>query len=756
MQDSAPPQDPEEATTGTGETSRSDTAEFAVVPPPEKSHDAEKAGKAEETEEVEEVRQAEEAGESEAAEEDAGGAAEDEAEAPEDAAEDAPEDSGVPEEPGQPEQPEEPERPARAEPPKLDPSGQWTINLPSPAPSPSSSATVPEIDPKPALKAYAETVPEIDTTAYKPETEQEPEPEPVPEPAEEEPEAATTAEEPREEVTPEPEPAPEPEPELEPEPEPAEESPTPPAAFTSLDLPAVQEPPQQPQRRYAAPQAFAPPQPQPPQSQPQPRHGSPQGYAPPPQQQFPREAQYPRESQYAQETHYAQEAQYARETQYPRESTYTREPQLQPQPQQQQYEQEQERDYGAVYDAAAAEAKGGKKKRRGLIFAVVVLLVVAGAVAGQLLRPLPDPTVRLTIPTSSHTFPGAAPTLPWPVQGQSALYVEGLGMMGSSGGTVPTPTASVAKVMTAYVFLKEHPLATGQPGPTYTVAPEAAAQIPSRKQRGESLLGVTAGMRLTERKALEALMVISANDVAHELARWDSGDPKLFVQKMNDTAKALGMTSTTYTDPSGYLSTTVSTAADQLKLLRAAMRVPAFVEIVSKRAYVPDGPGQTRPGGNILLGQYGVLGGKTGYTDAAGGNYVFAARKDVGGVSTLFLGAVMGQQSPSAMGALQVGRDLVAAAQSAVTAVTLAPQGARVAQVDDGLGGRTPLNAAAPVTVVGWPGLTVQLSVDGDPPHTAGQGERVASVKTGAASVPLQLGQNLDEPSIPERLIRLQ
>jgi D-alanyl-D-alanine carboxypeptidase len=216
------------------------------------------------------------------------------------------------------------------------------------------------------------------------------------------------------------------------------------------------------------------------------------------------------------------------------------------------------------------------------------------------------------------------------------------------------------------------------------------------------------------------------------------------------------MTSTTYTDPSGYLSTTVSTADDQLKLLRAAMRLPAFVEIVSKRAYVPDNGGVMRPGGNVLLGQYGVIGGKTGYTDAAGGNFVFAARRNVGGVSTMFLGAVMGQQSPSAMGALDSARHLLAAAQTAVTAATLAPQGARVAQVDDGLGGLTPLRAASPVTVVGWPGLTVQLSVDGAAPHTAGQGEKVGAVKTGASSVPLVLGQTLNEPSIPERLIRLR
>ncbi|WP_245623189.1 D-alanyl-D-alanine carboxypeptidase [Spirillospora albida] len=397
-----------------------------------------------------------------------------------------------------------------------------------------------------------------------------------------------------------------------------------------------------------------------------------------------------------------------------------------------------------------------KKRRWPLVTLLMVLVLLVGAVTGQLLRPLPDPTVELTLSASSHTFAGTAPTLPWSGQGQSVVYVDGLGLMGSSGGAAPTPTASVAKVMTAYVYLKEHPLAAGEPGPVLTVSPQAAAQIPARKRRGESLLGVTAGQRLTQRKALEALMIISANDVAHELARWDAGSGPAFVAKMNAAAKALGMDATRYTDPSGYHSGTVSTAADQVKLLRAAMRLPAFEEIVNKRAYVPDDGGPARPGGNILLGQYGVVGGKTGYTDAAGGNYVFAARTAVSGVPTLILGAVMGQRSSSAMAAISAGQQLVAAAGGALTATTLAPAGARVARIEDGLGGRTPLRAASAVTVVGWPGLTVPVRVLGDPPAEGGAGERVATVRAGAARVPLELDRTLAEPDLVKRLTRLR
>ncbi|MEU5992502.1 D-alanyl-D-alanine carboxypeptidase [Spirillospora sp. NPDC047418] len=407
-----------------------------------------------------------------------------------------------------------------------------------------------------------------------------------------------------------------------------------------------------------------------------------------------------------------------------------------------------------VQPAEPPAEKKGRRGRRGLIVLVAALVLVVGVVAGQLIRPVPEPMIESTL-ASGHAFPGQAPALSWPAAGQSAVYVEGLGMMGSSGGTAPTPTASVAKVMTAFVYLRDHPLKPGEPGPVLTVSPEAAAQIPMRRKREESLLGVTANQRLTQRKALEALLIISANDVAHELARWDAGNEQAFVAKMNATAAELGMAGTHYTDPSGYDSGTVSTAQDQVKLLRAAMRVPAFTEVVNHRMYVPDNGGAAREGGNFLLGQHGVVGGKTGYTDAAGGNFVFAARKTVAGVQTLIIGAVMGQKSPSSAGAVSAAGRLVTSAEGALTAVTLAPKGAQVARVDDGLGGTTPLRAAAPVTVVGWSGLTVPVGVTGDAPHRGGAGERVGAVTTGAATVPLQLGRTLDEPSYLKRLIRI-
>src|SRR4051794_2457315 len=296
-----------------------------------------------------------------------------------------------------------------------------------------------------------------------------------------------------------------------------------------------------------------------------------------------------------------------------------------------------------------------------IICAVAGLLLLALAV-GQMVRPLPSARLRL-VTAASHTVPDTL-SLPWPSAGQAVVEVDGLGRMGSSGTLQPTPTASVAKVMTAYVFLLDHPLPSGQEGPTYRVSPEEAARLPWRVAREETHVDVVANQPFTEREALEALMVVSANNIAHELARWDSGGDVPFVAKMNAAARRLGMTGTRYTDPSGFDATTVSTAADQVLLFRAAMRIPAFAEVVGKPTFTPRTGGETRSGGNTLLGAYGVVGGKTGFTTPAGANYVFAAR--AGG--RLLVGAVMAQpKATSPAVAVSAAQSLIIAAENSLT-----------------------------------------------------------------------------------------
>lgn len=209
--------------------------------------------------------------------------------------------------------------------------------------------------------------------------------------------------------------------------------------------------------------------------------------------------------------------------------------------------------------------------------------------------------------------------------------------------------------MTAYIVLRDHPLQAGQDGPTLTLTSADVADTAQRRALQQSIVPVAPGEQLTERQALEALLLPSANNIAVVLARWDAGSVDDFVAKMNATAQALSMSSTHYTDPSGFEETTVSTAADQVQIVYRAMALPAFAAIVAMpTATLPVAGTVTNT--DTLLGHDGFIGVKTGSDNAAGGCFAFQTVRTVHGKQTTITGVVLGQP-----GANQIAAGLMAA-----------------------------------------------------------------------------------------------
>ncbi|MDX2815269.1 D-alanyl-D-alanine carboxypeptidase [Streptomyces sp. NPDC006207] len=391
---------------------------------------------------------------------------------------------------------------------------------------------------------------------------------------------------------------------------------------------------------------------------------------------------------------------------------------------------------------------------------VVVLLALVFCVV-QALRPLPAPTLKLTA-APSYTFGGDGPSLPWPAEGQAVLEAEGLGRIGTFGVQRPVPIASVAKVMTAYVILRDHPIGDDGEGKTVEVDRKAEDQFGSGQTEGESVVKVTAGQKLSEYEALEAVMLPSANNIARLLARWDAGTEEAFVRKMNATARELGMDDTTYTDPSGLEATTVSTASDQVKLAHAAMKDEVFAELAAKARYT-DLNGDVQRNVNQLVGSGGVVGIKTGSSTKAGGNLLFAAVREFGGTQQLVIGAMLGQHKADILDTV-LGRSntLLQAALGALASDTVVRKGEVVGYVDDGLGGRTEVMAAEDVQAIGWSGLKVRLSLHAPEkgvPHAAPAGAPLGTLTVGdddsAVKVPVALGRHLSSPSIGSKLTRL-
>jgi D-alanyl-D-alanine carboxypeptidase (penicillin-binding protein 5/6) len=249
----------------------------------------------------------------------------------------------------------------------------------------------------------------------------------------------------------------------------------------------------------------------------------------------------------------------------------------------------------------------------------------------------------------------------WPTDGQAA-YVVDTDKLRISPHQQPVPIASLAKVMTALLVLRAAPLPRAADGFRLTVTARDVADLIRRAADDESVVAVERGEALTERQALAALLLPSANNIAIMLARQVAGSVRGFVAAMDVTARRLGMRHTRYTDPSGLQSSTVSTAADQLVLARIAMRNPTFAALVRLPSY-PLPIGGTVHNTDSLLGSHGFVGIKTGSDDAAGGCFMFRAYREGHGRRTTVTGVVLGQQGSNLISAgLYAGAQLVARA----------------------------------------------------------------------------------------------
>jgi D-alanyl-D-alanine carboxypeptidase (penicillin-binding protein 5/6) len=401
----------------------------------------------------------------------------------------------------------------------------------------------------------------------------------------------------------------------------------------------------------------------------------------------------------------------------------------------------------------------GRRLPWGVLAGLVVLAALA-YVAFALLRSLPGPTV--TSAGTSATFAGGPLRLAWPVRGEAAVGVQGVGLIGSHGPSRPTPIASIAKVMTAYVVLRVHPLHGGAGGPLITVTPAEVAAYRADRAAGQSVVAVRAGEHLTERQALEGLLLPSGNNIATLLASWDAGNERAFVAKMNARARALGLVHTRYTGASGVQDSTVSTARDQVRLAMRLLELPVLRQTVAMaQATLPVAGRQYNR--DALLGHDGIVGIKTGSTSRAGGCFVFAAHQRLAGRSITVVGAVLhrapGQPQPRMIAsAFHATTTLLASARRVLVRRRVISHGATLAWLKAPWSNRLALHAARPVSLLGWPGLPIHLSIAtaSDVHAPIGAGRRVATAIVVAGEerdpVPLRASRALPDAALTWRL----
>ncbi|MEO1747876.1 MAG: D-alanyl-D-alanine carboxypeptidase family protein [Pseudomonadota bacterium] len=198
--------------------------------------------------------------------------------------------------------------------------------------------------------------------------------------------------------------------------------------------------------------------------------------------------------------------------------------------------------------------------------------------------------------------------------------------------------ASLTKLMTAYVTfnaIEEGALTLSAPVRMSVVA---ASAPPSK-------MGYAVGSVMTVENALEMLIIKSANDVAVALGQAVAGTPDAFVARMNDTARALGMTDTRFANGHGLDHPDQYSTARDLAILAQAIRqrFPQYDSLFEAEAIQT---GETiTTSYNLLLGRYaGADGMKTGFVCASGFNIAASATRD----GQTMIAIVLGEESQKA------------------------------------------------------------------------------------------------------------
>lgn len=335
----------------------------------------------------------------------------------------------------------------------------------------------------------------------------------------------------------------------------------------------------------------------------------------------------------------------------------------------------------------------------------------------------------------SFTQNDATVPLAWPAYGQAAVGAAGYGILGTHGSiTTPLATASTAKTITALAVLQKHPLQPGSDGPTLTMTQRDVDFYHYQLTHDGSLITVRVGQRLTERQALEALLLRSANNMADTLAVWAFGSLPAYHDYATNMIRELGLQHTTIgVDASGLDPSTTSTADDLVRVGLHLMANPALAGIVGQKTAVIPEVG-TIHNTNTLLGTQGIIGIKTGNNDQDKGAYLFAADHQVAdGKTVRIVGAIMGASSLGQ--AKQDSLGLLASTKAGFQPRQIFHTGEVVGSYTAPWSA-TAVNATvkADVTTIGWRGQPLNLSLNlKDVTAPVAAGTTVGTITVGAS-----------------------
>ena len=206
------------------------------------------------------------------------------------------------------------------------------------------------------------------------------------------------------------------------------------------------------------------------------------------------------------------------------------------------------------------------KKFCAILFSFVLVLIIALPVAAE---------------GESNTLADNAPSLTAP-----AAYVVNLDtniVVYEKNSETPLSAASLTKLMTTLLLLENY---QDQLDSISLTAPSYVYDLIWEQSTNASSADIRRGETQSLRNLLYAMLLPSGNEAAYIVADYmGGGSIDNFVAMMNDEAKAMGCTGTTFVDPCGLNPNNITTARDAYLILRALTAYDVFSTVVGTPSY---------------------------------------------------------------------------------------------------------------------------------------------------------------------------
>lgn len=408
-----------------------------------------------------------------------------------------------------------------------------------------------------------------------------------------------------------------------------------------------------------------------------------------------------------------------------------------------------------------ARQQNEKRTIKNILVTLVVALPILAATAaiGYVLFFQPPHQVTFELVELSPSEPQDV-QLSWSDDGLAAIGAVGHGLLADDGNAdEQVPIASITKLFTVLAVLEQRPIPEGQAGETITFDQADEQRYADAIAENGSSYPVNAGDSMTQREALEALLIPSANNIADSLVIWAFGSEQAYLSFVNEMIADMGLEQTVIADASGMSSASVSTPRELIVVAEKVLKDPVLAEIVRQPQFMIDPMVGAVFNTNQLLQEQFVVGVKTGTTDEAGANLIFAAEYPLTEeISETIIGVTLGQSQREVN--TTISRGLLFESFNGFGFIEVVEENTIVARYEVPWGDDVEIITNGGITVGGWLGGSYQPEVRVDefsPPVGLSQEVGALEVTSGnrTSSVPITTTGVVSEPSFFWRLLNI-